>query len=55
MQNLLALAAIGGADGPTAIFVTGDASLFVAAVAAGVLLLAGLVFWLVRKFTGRKK
>ncbi len=54
MKGLLALGVIGGADGPTAVFVTGGETLFVAAIAGGVLLLAGLTIWLVRKFTGKK-
>ena len=50
-----AIAVIGGADGPTAVFVTGNPVPFVAAVALCVVALAGLVYWLVKKFTGRKK
>lgn len=47
---------IGGADGPTAIFVTSKISptLFVALIAAGVLLLAGLVWWIIQLFRNKK-
>ena len=33
--------------------VAGSETLFVAAIAGGVVLLAAAVFWLIRKFTGR--
>ena len=49
-----AIGIIGGADGPTAVFVTGNPTLFVAAIAGAVVLLAVLIYWLVKKFTGRK-
>ncbi len=51
-----AISVIGGADGPTAVFVTGmNPTLFVAAIALAVVLIAGLVWWLVSKIKNRKK
>ncbi len=51
-----AISVIGGADGPTAVFVTGmSPTLFVAAIALAVVLIAGLVWWLVSKIKNRKK
>lgn len=47
---------IGGADGPTAIFVSGTIhpTLFVALIAAGVLVLAGLAWWVIQWFRKKK-
>lgn len=51
-----AVSIIGGADGPTAVFVTSVYSnVFVGAIALAVVLAAGLVWWLIRKFKNRKK
>lgn len=51
-----AISIIGGADGPTAIFVSSKISptLFVALVAAGVLVLAGIVWWVIQWFRHKK-
>lgn len=42
---------IGGADGPTAIFITANPSLIVGIGALCVVALAGLIWFLIRKFT----
>lgn len=50
----LSLGIIGGADGPTAIFVTGKISPLIAAAALAALALAGLLWFLIRKKKDKK-
>lgn len=51
-----AISVIGGADGPTAVLVSGiNETVFVAAIALAIVLAAGLVWWLIQKIKNRKK
>lgn len=46
---------IGGSDGPTAVFVTGGLDWpVIVLIAAGILAVAGVIFWLWRRWKGKK-
>lgn len=48
MANLLSLSVIGGADGPTAIFISGNPVSTVLCILAGAAIV-GTVIWLIKK------